>query len=71
MAGTYRVIVAIMVMKACSPSRNRRALVRKSILDRPRNGAYHELLQELSLTNGENYRHCLRIDMLVFQAPTV
>ena len=64
--GACGVIVALMIMRARRNRRNRREWVRQWIRNRPRLGAYHQLVQELRLADGESYRHFVRMDIATF-----
>ena len=46
--------------------RSRTVWVREWIKNRPAMGAYHQLLQELRLTDTDSYRHFLRMDPETF-----
>ena len=63
--GACGVIVAVVIKKR-RKHRNRTIWTREWIRNRPRFGAYHQLLQELRLANDATYRNFLRMDVSTF-----
>ena len=64
--GACAAVVAILVNRRRRRRRNRTIWVREWVKNRKDQGAYHQLLQELRLTDTSSYRNFLRMD-----APTV
>ena len=64
--GACGVIIAILLKRSHNNRRKRRVWIREWIKNRPQFGVYHQLVQELRLTDAGTYRHFLRMDMSTF-----
>ena len=60
--GACAAVVAIVVNRRRRRRRNRTIWVREWVKNRKDQGAYHQLLQELRLTDTSSYRNFLRMD---------
>lgn len=65
--GACGVVVSIILARRRKRRRNRTVWVRDWIKNRPKQGAYHQLLRELRLTDQNSYRHFLRMDANTFE----
>ena len=64
--GACGILIAIVIARRRKKRRNRKVWVRDWIRDRPKQGAYHQLLQELRLSDARSYRNFLRMDQATF-----
>ena len=60
-------VIAIIIARRQRRRRNRSVWVREWIKNRPQLGAYHELVQELKLSDIQGYRNFLRMDPATFE----
>ena len=60
------IVIAIAIARRCRKRRYRKVRMRHWIRDRPKQGAYHQLLQELRLSDARSYRNFRRIDAATF-----
>ena len=65
--GACGVVVAIVIARKRKRRTNRKIWVRDWIKNRPTQGAYHQLVQELQLTDTCCYRHFLQMDTATFE----
>lgn len=65
--GTAAVVIAILMLKKRKKRRNRKVWTREWIKNRPRQGAYHQLLKELQMGDQVAYKQFLRMDLSSFQ----
>ena len=61
------IIVAIILMRRRNKRRKRRLWVREWIRNRPQLGAYHQLVQELRLSDPQSFHNFLRMDLSTFE----
>ena len=61
------VVVAVVIARRRRRRRNRSVWVREWIKNRPSQGAYHQLMEEIQFTDANSYKHFLRIDVDTFQ----
>ena len=64
--GACGIVIAIAIARRRRKRRNRKVWVRDWIRDRPKQGAYHQLLQELRLSDARSYSNFLRMDQATF-----
>lgn len=60
-------LIAIAIKRKKQRRRNRTIWTRDWIVNRRNRGAYHQLLQELRLTDLTSYHHFLRMDIASFE----
>ena len=67
LVGTCGIIVAVLMKKRRRRRRNRTVWTRDWIKKRQQFGAYHQLLQELRLSDVTSYHHFLQMDVATFE----
>ena len=67
MVGLYGIILAFAIKEQHKRRRNRMFWTREWILNRPQYGAYHQLLNELRLSDAASYKNFLRMDVACFE----
>ena len=61
------IVLALIIARRRRRRRDRKVWVREWIKNRPQLGAYHQLLQELKVTDTQGYRNFLRMDPTTFE----
>ena len=64
--GICGVVVGVVIARRRRRRRNRKVWIRDWIKDRPKKGVYHQLVQELRLSDINSYRNFLRMDAATF-----